>query len=281
MSESRNVLAESRRATDSEVEENQYAEVLRNAWMLSRREISRGWISYPLTAAFHLLFGLIAGGLLFTSLYDWQTDPSQAQTFFTSNGSLDFLFLVFASGLAVNMWSESWSYPWRDVFYRRFVFLRVLPIATRDLVAGRTLATLLTLAFATMLFFLPAYLFAILLGTEEYVDAVSSQLGPVQYLWFVAVWVMYGLVFGGAYLFMELGFRGKVLIALQGVWFALIAFLVLVIGPAIGGIVAGTIRLVQQYGPLPALVAAFFGVPLFLLWTVAAKRRLERRDLET
>lgn len=279
MSESRNLQVESRQAVDPNTNEEQRKETLRNAWRLSRRELSLSVISFPLTVFATLLLGLVLGLQLFDLLYDWGVDSAQARSLAPSNGFLDFFFLLVASLLAINWLAEGWSLPWRDVFSKRYAFLRTLPIGSRDLIAGRVLTMTFTLALLSTVFFLTAYLFANSFGTGPYLDAVRSQLSTLQYLWFVIVWTMFGLVCGGFHLYMESGTRGRSILVAQLAWYLPLLFLVFVVSPAIDGIVAGTLRLIQQYGPLPAVAAVVVGGPLFSLWTVAAKRRLERRDL--
>lgn len=280
MSGSRSLQMEARRTPDPGVDRKRHKETLRNAWLLSKREISLSVISYSITVFATLLLGLLVVGMeFFNLLYAWGENTTQASSLAPSNWVLDFFFLLFVSLLAINWFAEGWSFPWRNVFSKRYAFLRILPIDSRDLIAGRVLTMTLTLLSLSALFFLPGYLLANLLGTEQFLDAVRSQLNLLQYLWFVIIWIMFGLVAGGFHLYMESGVRGRSILIVQLAWYLPLLLLVFVVSPAIDGIVAGTLRLVQQYGPLPAVVAAIVGGPLFSLWVVAAKRRLERRDL--
>lgn len=281
MSESRNSLVKPRQTSVSEVADNRRGRMLHNAWVLSKGEINRGWVSYALTTFVVLLIGFfVVSTDFFNLLYAWGEDTSRARDLAPSNGFLDFLFLFFTSNLAYNWFAEGWFFPRRDVFLKRYAYLRTLPIGSGALISGRALTTIFTLLLLSTTFFVPSYILVTLLATEQFLEAARSQLTAMQYLWFAMLWTMLGLVAGGFSLYLESGVRGSKILLFQLVWFLPFVFLALVVSPAVDGIVASSVRLVQSYGPIPAIIAILVGVPLFLLWTLVAKRRLERRDLE-
>ncbi|MEW6638027.1 MAG: hypothetical protein AB1425_14575, partial [Actinomycetota bacterium] len=101
-----------------------------------------------------------------------------------------------------------------------------------------------------------------------------------SYLWFVGIWVGYGLFGAGLTLLMELGLDGKtytvIIFAMVVPILVIVAILEFTVEMRL---VERTVALVGDYGPLPAAVSLVAGAGLFALLARLTARRIERRDL--
>lgn len=243
---------------------------LTEARWLAGEDIRRAWLSYPVSGLFVMFLGFLVIPSL-SGVLELEGFGEAGERFERSFASFfpDYLFLIIGLMLCVNSLSRDYLLVWtEDPFSSRLAFLRGLPISARSLVAGRMTSMVFALLFTVPAFFLPIYLFSEL-----------RELGA-SYLWFVGIWVGYSLFGAGLTLLMELGLDGRT--------YTLITFgMVAVILVAVGllewmvelRLVERTIVLVQDYGPLPAVISLALGAGLFLLLGWATARRIENRDL--
>lgn len=228
---------------------------------LIREELSRKLLSYAATALAAPILGLViipAASSLFTSL------PGSARSggFF-----VDFYFLAVVALLSVNWLSHSYMYIHRDPFSGWLAFLRSLPVSPREVVLARSLVMLTATLIMTALFFTPVFVVSRVW--------LAGEFAVVQFLWFALLWLGYALFAGGINLYLELGLRGKAVLALQFVW---LVVLVAVAGLAGGNLVLTTFELSGSYGPLPAVLALLAGGVLFAILAKATEHRLVRRE---
>ncbi len=240
----------------------------RNVRWLSAENIRRNRLSYPSTGLAALLAGLYT-----MVLYGLQGSGKGWVEEAVGGSVLDLWFLAMCPALTINfVFNRDYASRFtKDNMTRRLAFLRSLPISARELVASRALVMMSSLAVTSPLFFLPPYLLS---------SSLSDRLGPVEYLWFVLIWIGYALFSGGFYLYTWLSFlkRGdswSILSFLLFLFFA-IGTMDWIIGV---GIVSTAMDLAKSYGPLSALVVLLAGGISFLLWGLATERRLKRRDL--
>lgn len=247
-------------------------QTLRNSLWLAGKEMRRTWISYFATGLFVLFFGFL-GSVNVENLFQVEGAGGQREAFANAVNSytLDIYFLAVIPLTAGNFLSRDYFSSWRDSFSTRLSFLRALPILPEEMVIGRVLNMLPALVLTDPAFFLPVCLLS---------RRLREQIDPVQYLWFAAVWISYAILVAGLYLYLEMSVSGKTYNLLMA---PAIAFFFALPALTTWGldlrIVAGTVGLVQSYGPIPAIVALLIGGAGLLLWVIAATRRLKRRNL--
>ncbi len=246
------------------------AGTLADALWLAGKEIRRSWLSYPASGIFMFVLGVMAAPGL-SRIAVGEGFGEHGDRFERAFGALfpDYLFLIVGLILCVNTLSRDYLVVWSaDPFSSRLAFLRSLPIPSRSIVAGRMLSMLFTLPFAVPAFFVPVYLVS------------DLRAMGASYLWFVGIWVGYGLFGAGLTLLMELGLDGKtytvIIFAMVVPILVIVAILEFTVEMRL---VERTVALVGDYGPLPAAVSLVAGAGLFALLARLTARRIERRDL--
>lgn len=232
-----------------------------NVWWLAAGELWRARVSYLATALFTVIVALFAFALSSGFYSGFDGTPG----FF-----LDMYFLLICCNLALNWTAPGYWQPGEDLLSKRLRFLRTLPIALRELVASRAAVMVATLAVMAPIFFLTLYLLS---------GDLRADLGPARFLSFAAIWSGYALLMGALGLYLEWGFSGERLLALQFVWAASLVALALLAGVLGVGIFAGTVELARSHGPLPAVVALLIGLAGLALSGWATTKRLRHRDL--
>ncbi|BBL80117.1 hypothetical protein RxyAA322_19710 [Rubrobacter xylanophilus] len=249
--------------------EGREAGALADALWLAGKEIRRSWLSYPASGIFMLVLGVMATpGLSRIAIGGGFGERGGFERAF---GALfpDYLFLIVGLIFCVNSLSRDYLVLWSDdPFSSRLAFLRSLPIPPRTIVASRMLSMLFTLPFTVPAFFVPVYLFS------------DLRAMGASYLWFVGIWVGYGLFGAGLTLLMELGLSGKTYTAITFAMVVPILVIVAILEFTVQlRLVERTIALVGDYGPLAAVVSLVVGAGLFALLGRLTARRIERRDL--
>jgi len=256
----------------SKTEARGYMQTLRNALWLAGKDMKRTRISYLASGLFMLFFGLL-GSVNVENFFRVEGAGGRGDAFTISlnSYSLDIFFLAVVPLAAGNFISRDYLGSWRDSFSKKLSFLRALPILPEELVIGRVLNMLPALVLTGPAFFLPVYLLS---------RGLREQLDPVRYLWFAAIWIGYAILVAGLYLYLEMSVSGKtynlLMVPAIAFFFALPALTTWGLDLRL---VAGTIGLVRFYGPIPAGLALLIGGAGFLLWVIAATRRLKKRDL--
>ncbi len=248
---------------------------LSGALWLAREDVRRTWISYPASCVALFLVGFGAIGLV-EGIFEFGGSGREGTVwqegfngFFT-----DFFFLSVCPALGINLiLNRDYGARYRyDNMSRRLAFLRSLAISAGEIVAGRALTMLLFFVVATPAFFLPLFLVSS--------DNVERFPGVAEFWSFAVIWVGYALFAGGFYMYAWLGFSGRE--DLKGtLTLVLVYLLAAALSNFVFGIhlVAGSIRLAGEYGPLVAVPVLAAGATGFLFWCRVTRRRLERRDL--
>jgi hypothetical protein len=251
--------ARSATGTERPETKNERARIVR----LVREEFSTKIVSYAVTAAAAIFFGLVI-----VPAFASAVAPLEAGE--RGDGRLvDFFFLAIVSILSINVFSRDYFLIHRDPFRGWLVFLRSLPVSPREMVLARSLIMLPATLAMTVIFFAP--ITAFILSTDP-------RFGVGQFLWFVLAWLGYALAAGGMNLLMELGANGKLALFFQFAWLAVILGFVWMFG---GDIVYSTFRLAGEYGPLTAGIALLFGGVLFALFAKVTERRVASREFVT
>jgi hypothetical protein len=229
---------------------------------LIREEVSRKSLSYVATAVAAVFFGLLITPS-FSSAVIPLSESARSGGFF----SVDLLLLMIMSIVSINVFSKDYTLIHRDPFHGWLVFLRSLPVSSREMVLARSLIMLPATVVMTALFFAPVFVVS---------WALMEEFPAGQFLWFGLFWLGYALLAGGINLYMELGVRGKVAFGLQFVWLLLLIAIVWLTG---GNLIFTTFELAGSYGPLPAGLALLAGGALFAVFAKATEHRVGGRDL--
>lgn len=241
------------------------------ALWLARRDIKQSWLSYPASAVFMAFFGFL-GASLVAGIFEVEGFGSDRATVESTFNAFfaDYFFVLMGCVFVVNAISMEYMRIWSsDVFSEKTTFLRSLPVATESVVFARVFSMLAAVPLNVLAFFLPTYL---LTGLGE--------LG-FSYLWFVGIWLGWGLLYAGVTLLCELGLKGRTYC-----WFSflLVVFIVLVVALlniATGsGLVAGSASLAgTSFGVVAALVSVVVGAVGFYFTAKLTVRVVERREV--
>ena len=242
---------------------------LSGAFWLAKSEIRRVWPSYPLTGLLLLLLGFFVVPSL-SGIFELQgfgEGGRRAEDLYNAYFS-DCLFLVICAFLAVNLVSGNRAVGRQDALTSRLVFLRGLPIPARSLVGGRALCTLFALVLNVPAFFLPAFFLSDL-----------GRLGA-SYLWFAGIWIGYGLLASGLYLFFEFTVRGKDYVPISiGLGASLLLALAFVEWRVDFSLVGITVEVTRSYGAFAAVLSVLAGAATFALLSWVSVYRISEGDL--
>lgn len=245
------------------VEDRGGAGVFAGALWVAGWEIGRAWSSYVLGGLSFMFLGfLIVPGLSGVfELEGFGLGSSRMEDLY-NDFFADASFLVVCAFLAVNVLVH------RNGFSSRLLFSRELPIPAAGVVVGRAISMLFALLFNALAFFLPVFLLSAL-----------GDLGA-SYLWFVGVWVGYGLLASGLWLLMELtedgGTRVPIFVTSA---ISLVVILALLEWTVNLDLVGRTVGLVRGYGALPAVFSVLVGAAAFALLARLTARRIRERDV--
>lgn len=226
---------------------------------LVRKELSRKSLSYMGTAAMAVFFGF----LILPGFSAMMVEES------ARGGRLvDFFFLAIVSILSINVFSQSYFFIHRDPFNDWLVFLRSLPVSPREMVLARSLIMLPATVAMTTLFFAP------IVGSAW---ILTDNFDARRYFWFALAWLGYALATGGVNIYLELGVKGKIALAIQFAEFAAIVAVAWLLG---GDLVYATFTLAGEYGPLVGGIALAVGGVAFTILAKATERRVASREFD-
>lgn len=233
-------------------------------WSSARRlagsELRRSWRSFLLTAFVTAVLGLFASTLVY-GFYEVEG---------LTNFVIDLFFLLICANLALNFTAADYLQFSEDPLSKRLRFLRSLPVAARDLAAGRAAALLVTLAVMVPVFFVTLYLAS---------GGLRAEFGPAGYLSFVGVWSGYALAMGALEMYLEWGFPGSRLFVFQLIWIVALVAAALAAGSLGWPVFGGVVDLSGAYGASAAVAALLAGFLALALSVWATARRLGGRDL--
>ncbi|MEK0312519.1 hypothetical protein [Cohnella sp. 56] len=166
----------------------------RAARALAAFEFKRDWLGMTLTAVFALYVGMIMSTAIEATL--GSESPSRYMSCMT-----DWLytFALPAFGCAMNrtvlgFWRE-------DIFTRRLSHWRTMPIPIGGMASARMLLAVVTISAAGTIFFASQYML-----THE----LRETVGIGAWIAAAVTWLCYGLALNSFYLYLEMGFSGKV-----------------------------------------------------------------------
>ena len=254
------------RKTTSEEPRDRGDKMWSGAWRVARIEVGQTWPSYLIAALATTLIGLLCMNSLWLGLESYGSNVEGIPATLVT----DWLFLFVLANLGINWTSLRWMYVHRDPFTGWLSFLRTLPISPRDLVLGRLTVMLAATAVMSFAFFLPTY---------ALFPALRAEIPPLQLFWFALFWIGYALFWGGFLLYLELGVKGRAVLAVCLVWAALIVSLIMLVQVSGIALVEGSLGLVRARGPLAAVLALAVGAGGLFLWCRLLEWRLRTREL--
>ena len=239
---------------------------LGEALWLTKMDMRRSWVSFPAA----VLTALVPG---FYLIFLYSAVFSRSMGSF-GNFLLDVWFLVVMAVLNVNfLFNRDYYYKLsEDNYTRRLSFLRGLPISPRAVVAGRAMYMAVALVCGVPSFFLVPYL-----ASAE----LRAALGPLDYVWFVGIWLGYALFMMGFLLFMWNGLSFQTELRLLPFLFP--GWCLLIAGVSNlaleNGLTMTLIQVAKVQGPLATGISIALGGTGLILWMKLASKRLCRREL--
>lgn len=240
-------------------------------------------LSYSVNGLFVMAVGLFAASSLsgVFELEGFGAVGGRMEEFYNAFFT-DYLFVVVCGSLGVNVVCGGCVAPFLVRGSQRAIFsvrglrvLRVCPLSAGSIVGSRLLSMLFALSFNATLFFVAAYFF--------------TELGDLggSYLWFVGIWLGYGLFATGLYLAFEFTVtrsveaRGgsHVLLGSFAFALALMVLIALLEWTLEVSLVEGAAMLAQSCGPLAASFSILAGCASLALLCRLTARRIERRGL--
>lgn len=235
---------------------------------LARRELRRTWRSYIWALLVAPVLGVTAAFLLAAdsgqdAASDYQLYPA------VLNGVFIFLIAVLPRASAWHS-GASGSTGWGAPVGGHLSFLHSLPLTVEQITAARALASVTSVMVLCAVFFTPLYLLS---------GSLRGELGAVEYLLFVAFWVGSALAFESVGLFTELSFPGTIGFLVYMLMLCASAGVATGMAGQGASAVDGVVRLTQNVGALPTLVALTGGcVALAISW-LATARRIRKKEL--
>lgn len=232
----------------------------RNAWWIVKHDLKRVkaglfW-SFVMNLYFSFFGGIMARRILQAD--DWNGfDQFMA----------DVIFLTCMSCLGFILTREYRNYWRNDVFTKRMLFMRTLPISAKELVTARFTLMGISLAVTSAIFFIPFY----------FIAAISRALSLLQFMGLVFVWISYGALMGALYISVEMLASGKTYLAVSTI--GAFAYLGIAgLGWLFGfGIFSSSLEMVRSGGAiLPAVSVIFAVTGVFGIMRVVEKRILTR-----
>lgn len=234
------------------------------ALLLALQELGRCRNSYLWMVGVSLLAGL---GAVFFATQAFAADRLADNPFVFA---LDFIFIVSLLSLPrMGAWATRGESV-TSLPKEHLPFLRLLPLDARELVAGRILTLLVSVAIPSAALLSLPYIFS---------EPFRAQFVGFEYLLFTTFWVGFTMVWESISLFTELGMSNwpgfLTYLAIIFVTSALVGYFS---GSGIGAI-PQVIEALREHGPLLGLPILLFGILALTFSGWCTTRRLEKREL--
>ena len=226
------------------------------AWRLAKYDIKRFKWNYLIMIVFAIFVGLNA-----TMVIHSMQDPM----FVLNRYLIDIYFITIIPVFGCPWYSQKYSAS----TFNQLRLYRMLPISVRGVVLSRMLLVVLRMVPNAMLFFVPLYLIA---------GELRSQLDPIQYLLFVAIWLGYCLAMSGWYPYWELISQNMLNLWLYSIYFLLLIAAVACLFWFVFDLqlMPSIVTLAQSNGWLGALLSLGLGFICFSLWGKLATRKIQQ-----
>ncbi|MDF2935798.1 MAG: hypothetical protein K0Q90_1171 [Paenibacillaceae bacterium] len=235
-------------------------------FMLVKLETRKLLLPALISGIIYAVLGLVTG-VLTLGLSDPDSTHWAARQIY--EWTADLMMVSMSCGLGFVFTKDYLSYYRTDAFSRKLAFYRKLPVTDKEIVTARFLVFLATLLPMALCFFA---LFYLPVRIEQLATGVEFTQAAVM-------WLGLSLAGGAGFLFLEMGFSGKMYLLLSLV--VVVIFLAAIAILNLSGIhlVSGSLSLVRDYGIWPSLAVVAVGAAV--AWGTAPLiiRRVASRNL--
>lgn len=236
------------------------------AWKLTKGELIRQRYG----AVFSLFYNVYMSGMIGAIYNDMDKSPKSSTDWRIEGILLNLLMIIVVANMGFVFSKDYFSYFKNDTFTRKLRFWRSLPIDVMEIAVGRIQQMLIVCCVMAVPVFLPAYLIS---------APLREHLQPLNYVGFSLMWMMFGLFFGGLFLYCEYGTAGRKYFKVSVITVLAITAIAGILGGSDTNLVVETVRLIRSWSWLPLLpVGACCGCFLIFIKNSVA-RKLAHRDL--
>ncbi|TMV43107.1 hypothetical protein FE783_36165 [Paenibacillus mesophilus] len=234
-----------------------------NAWFIVKADLRRtkwGLVVSTLMYAYFSVFG----SFIVNELFPNSPEPVSMHVSFLA----DIMFLCSMSCIGFFMTGE-YRYYWRsDVFTKRLMYMRSLPIDTKELVLARYMQMGINLLYLSIIFFVPFYFICVL----------GEMLTVAEYISFAIVWMSFGACMSILFAYKEMCGSGK-----SYFWFCMLGVVAYFAASGAAwyagfGFVKLSVELVDQFGLFVSLASLLITWIWTLAWSRITKQKISRRD---
>jgi hypothetical protein len=234
-----------------------------NAWFIVKVDLRRtkwGLVVSTLMYAYFSVFG----SFIVNELFQNSPEPASMLVSFLA----DIMFLCSMSCIGFFMTGEYRNYWRSDVFSKRLMYMRSLPIGTKELVLARYMQMGINLLYLSIIFFIPFYFICVL----------GDTLTLTEYISFAVVWMSFGACMSIVFAYKEMSGSGK-----SYFWFSMLGVVAYFVVSGAAwyagfGLVKLSVDLVERYGLYVSLASLLVTTIWVKLWSEITKNKISRRD---
>lgn len=180
----------------------------------------------------------------------------------------DIIFLPSMSCIGFLMTGDYRSYWKTDIFTKRLLFLRLLPIDPKQIVAARYVQIGINLVLMSAVFFIPFY----------FISVLAERLSLLEYLYFITLWLCYGMCMAAVFAYKELGTTGKSYFLFCMLWAAAYIGMALLAWGLGFGFLEMSVKAVETFGPAAPAIGIILVIVWNQWWRKATLRKISRRE---
>ncbi|WP_158289734.1 ABC-2 transporter permease [Paenibacillus flagellatus] len=234
-----------------------------NVWLIVKYDLKRSRWGLLVSVLMYAYFCFFT---VFITREQFPLDP--AETAGRLGTVADIMLLTSMSCVGFAMTGDYRVYWRSDIFSKRLLFLRQLPISVRELVAARYVLIAINTAMLSVLYFVPLFLFG----------PLGRLLTPLQIVSFALTWVAFGVCMSVMYAYKELAGSGKSYFLYCCVW-AILLIAIPVLTSLLGfGFVESSVEAVKRYGALVPVIGAVVAAVWVGFWFRKTERRIRSRS---
>lgn len=235
----------------------------RNVWFIVAVDLKRAKWGLVISTIMYAYFGVFSSFIV-NELYPDALEAASRSTSFLA----DIMFLCSLSCIGFIMTGEYRNYWRSDIFSKRLLYMRSLPIAAKELVLVRYVHIAINLLYLSLIFFVPFYFLSVL----------GERFTILEYLSFALIWLCFGACMSIVFAHKELGGTGKAYL-----WFSVISVAVYFAASGAAayagfGFVSASVEAAKRYGPLVPCVGLILSAGWAYVWSRWTSERISRRD---
>lgn len=235
----------------------------RNAWFIVKVDLKRtrwGLIVSTLMYAYFSVFG----SFIVNELVQDSIKPGSLRTSFLA----DIMFLCSLSCIGFFMTGEYRNYWRSDVFSKRLMYMRSLPIGTKELVLARYMQMGINLLYLSLIYFVPFYFLCVL----------GERFTLTEYFSFTIFWLCFGACISIVFAYKEMGSSGRSYFLFSMVW--VVVYFIASGAAWYGGFgfVLLSVEWVERFGLLVPLASLIVTILWLRVWGGMTINKISRRD---